>query len=84
MDGVQLQRCAAELYALADEARGEAARVGAVERVEWRSLAADRFRAVLRREALVGRRCADVLDDAARAVAAHARAIDGAPAGATR
>jgi hypothetical protein len=53
-----------------------------VDAVDWHSLAAHRFRAALRHEAELGRRCADALDDAARAFALHARAVDGLPAGA--
>jgi len=52
--------------------------------VTWHSLAAERFRAALRREALHGRRCADDLDAAGRALAAHARAVGGAAAGGAR
>jgi uncharacterized protein YukE len=81
MDEVQFQRCAAALHALAEEVRGQAARVVAVQSAPWRSTAADRFRAVLGREAAAGRRCAEALDEAARAVAAHARAVGTAALG---
>jgi hypothetical protein len=84
MDEVQLTRCAVRLQALADEAREEAARVAAAEGVVWRSLAADRFRAALRREAVLGRLCAEALEAAARAFATHARAIRGMSAGVRR
>jgi hypothetical protein len=78
MDGAHLARCAARLHALAEEARGEAARVAATDAVAWRSVAADRFRVALRQEAVLGRRCAEALDAAAQAFAAHARAIGSA------
>jgi hypothetical protein len=75
MDGMHPEQVAAGLRALAAEARAGAARVAAVESVRWRSIAAERFRAALRHEAALGRRCADLLDSAAAAFAAHARAI---------
>jgi len=84
MDATHLAHCAAQLHTLAAEARAGAARVAAEQGVTWHSLAAERFRAALRREALHGRRCADDLDAAGRALAAHARAVGGAAAGGAR
>ena len=78
MDGMQLEQRAAQLRALAEETRAGAARVAALDAVRWKSLAANRFRAALQREAALGRRCADALDTAARAAAAHARAVGSA------
>jgi len=84
MDGMHPEHCAARLRVLAGQARATAARVAAVEAVEWRSLAADRFREALLREAALGRHCADLLDAAAGAFAAHARALGGVPVGGAR
>jgi len=70
MDGIELQVCAAQLRALAEEVRARASSVAAVRSVPWRSLAADRFREALHDEAAYGLRCADVLDDAARSLVA--------------
>jgi hypothetical protein len=83
MDGMALEHRAAQLKALADEARAGAARVAAVDAVEWKSLAASHFRAALHDEAARGRECAELIEDAAQALAAHARAV-GASAGAGR
>jgi hypothetical protein len=81
MDATHLRHQAAELRGLAGEARRAAAMSAATQDVEWRSLAAERFREALRHEADLTLRCADLLDDAAQAMAAHARAVDGpAPA----
>jgi hypothetical protein len=74
MDATHLNHRAAELRALADETRRAAAIAAATDDVEWRSPAAQRFREALRHEADLTRRCADLLDDAAQALAAHARA----------
>jgi len=84
MDGTHPEQCAARLRVLAGQAREGAARVAAVEAVQWRSLAADRFRAALRHEAAVGRQCADALEAAAVAFARHARALGASPAGGAR
>jgi hypothetical protein len=78
MDWTHLQRHAAELHELADRARTAAALATAVDGVEWRSVAADRFRSALANEAALTRRCADLLDDAGQALAAHARAVHSA------
>lgn len=75
MDVTQLQRNAAELHELAEQARQAAAAATATDAVEWRSVAADRFRESLHREAALARRCAELLDDAARAMAVHAQAV---------
>jgi hypothetical protein len=75
MDGTYVQDCARQLGALAREAAAAAARVAAVDAVEWRSVAAERFRAALQHEAALGRQCAQLLDEAAAAFAAAARAI---------
>jgi hypothetical protein len=80
MDVMHLERCASQLHLLAGEARAGAVRVADVGAVEWRSLAADRFRALLHDEAARGRQCAELLEEAAQAFAAHARAIGAAPA----
>jgi hypothetical protein len=74
-DGTYLQDCVRQLAALRQEMTGAAARVAAVDAVAWRSLAADRFRAVLGAEAARARRCAALLDEAAAALAGHARAV---------
>lgn len=85
MDWTHLQRHVAELRELAETTRVAAARAAATEGVEWRSVAAERFRTALHREAGLTRRCADLLDDAARAMAAHVRAVqDSADPGAMR
>lgn len=75
MDGMELERHVAELRGLAEATRRAAARAAAADGVEWRSTAAQRFREVLAREATRTRRCADLLDDAAHALAAHVRAV---------
>lgn len=75
MDGAILRRHAIELQELAERTREAAARAGGTDDVDWRSPAAERFREVLRREAGLTLRCADLLDDAARAMAVHARAV---------
>jgi len=80
MDGMGSEGCATRLQALAQEARAATARVAAVDAIDWRSSAAERFRAALRHEAALGRQCADLLDAAAGAYARHARAL-GASAG---
>lgn len=77
MDWTHLQRRAAELRELADATRRAAATAAATDGVEWRSVAAERFRTALYREAVLTRRCADLLEDAATAMAAHARAVEG-------
>jgi hypothetical protein len=74
MDGHYLQDCARQLAALAQEAATAAGRVAAVDAVEWRSLAAERFRTALHHEAALGRQCAQLLEEAAGAFAASARA----------
>jgi hypothetical protein len=75
MDWSHLQRHVVELRELADVSRAAAARAAATDDVPWRSVAAERFRAVLGDEALRARRCADLLDDAALALAGHLRAV---------
>jgi hypothetical protein len=75
MDWSHLQRHVVELRQLADVSRAAAARAAATDGVAWRSVAAERFREALGDEALRTRRCADLLDDAARALAGHLRAV---------
>ena len=75
MDASHLARSAAELRELAGQAREAAAAAAATDGVAWRSVAADRFREALQREAELARRCADLLDDAAQAMAVHARSV---------
>lgn len=74
MDWSHLQRHVAELRELADVSRAAAARAAATDG-QWRSPAAERFREALGDETLRTRRCADLLDDAARALAGHLRAV---------
>ena len=76
MDDFEGRRHAAELRELAETTRRAAARAAAADGVQWRSVAADRFREALAREALRARRCADLLDDATQALAAHLRAVE--------
>lgn len=84
MDASHLERRAAELRELAGQAREAAATAVATDGVEWRSVAADRFRESLHREAEFARRCADLLDDAAQAMAVHARSVPALPVQASR
>jgi hypothetical protein len=71
-----VRRRALELRAMAETTRAAATTAAAATGVEWRSLAADRFRELLRHEAERTRRCADLLDTAADALARHAAAVD--------
>jgi hypothetical protein len=75
MDGTDLDRQVAQLRHLAQEARDLAAHLVASGSVEWKSLAANRFRERLAFEAVLSRGCADRLDRAAGALAAHAVAV---------
>jgi hypothetical protein len=81
MDGTYLQVCAARLHTLAEEARSAAAALATADDVAWQSLAAERFRGALAREASAGRHCGTLLDAAASALAAHARAVAVTPPG---
>jgi hypothetical protein len=76
MDYLNLRRQVAELRDLADISRGAAARVAAADGVEWCSVAAERFRSALRAEAALTRHCAELLDAAAQAMAAHAQTVE--------
>ena len=76
-----MARQVAVLRQLAQQARELAARLAETEAVDWKSLAANRFRALLNDEARLTRGCADRLDGAAEALARHAVAVGaGAPA----
>lgn len=75
MDGMDLDRQVAQLRQLAQEARDLASHLVASGSVEWKSLAANRFRERLGFEAVLSRGCADRLDRAAGALAVHAVAV---------
>ena len=75
MDGMHLQHRLALLDSLATQARTAARHTAATSTVEWRSLAADRFRAELSAQAASAQACAGLLDDAAEALGAHVRAL---------
>jgi hypothetical protein len=75
VDGMELDRQVAQLRQLAQEARDLASHLVQGGSVEWKSLAANRFRERLGFEAVLSRGCADRLDRAAGALAAHALAV---------
>jgi hypothetical protein len=75
VDGMDVDRQVAQLRQLAGEARDLATHLAASGAVEWKSLAANRFRERLGYEAVLSRGCADRLDRAAGALAAHALAL---------
>jgi uncharacterized protein YukE len=78
MDVVDLRHCVTALHALAEQARQAAGQAASGADADWQSLAAARFREALAQEADRAGRCARLLDDAADALAAHARAVAGA------
>ena len=75
MDGTHLRHQAAVLAELAGQARDAARRAGSCAGVAWSSLAADRFREALARQARLVHACADLLDEASNALAVHAGAV---------
>jgi hypothetical protein len=78
VDVLDLQHCVTQLRALSDQTRRAAGETAAGRAVDWKSLAANKFRDLLDEEANRARRCAALLDEAADAVAAHARATGAA------
>jgi hypothetical protein len=75
MEGVPFAVGAGQLHRLGEEVRVVAAQLLAGAEVEWHSLAASAFRARLSEESLRVRRCADEVDAAAAALAAHGCAL---------
>jgi hypothetical protein len=76
VDGTHLRHQAAVLAELAGQARDAGRTASACAGVVWSSLAADRFREALMRQARWVHSCADLLDEASAALAAHAIAVD--------
>ena len=74
VDGVRAMRRRAR--DLADQTSEVALRARRVETVDWRSVAAERFRDGLRETSRSIERCAEGLDAAADALARHANAAD--------
>ncbi len=78
MNGSALTAWARRLSALAEQTRHAADRMRTADGVVWQSTAADRYRERLARESARVVQVAAALDDAAAAMAQHARSIDAA------
>jgi hypothetical protein len=74
-DPDELRTVAARLRREADQVRSVSLRVGAARRVEWHSVAAEAFRERVSEAVHGERRAAELLDEAASAVDAHAAAV---------
>jgi hypothetical protein len=75
MDGMDLQLRVVRLESFAAQLRGAARRTAGTAAVDWKSLAANRFRMALTQQATSVQACAAMLDDAAQALAAHLQAL---------
>lgn len=75
-DPAQIRAVAARLRREADEVRSVGARVGAARGVEWRSAAAEAFRDRVTEAVHGERRTAQLLDEAAAALDAHAAGVE--------